>query len=50
MENTFDAIKKLHRIQYITIQNKDALEELVFEYIVGTCDDIINFLEESDTV
>jgi hypothetical protein len=48
IHNTFDVVKKLHRIQYVTIQNREQLDKDIFEYIVGTCDDIIDFLEERD--
>jgi hypothetical protein len=48
INNTFDVVKKLHRIQYVTIEYRDQLDDDVFQYIVGTCDDIIQFLEERD--
>jgi hypothetical protein len=46
INNTADVIKKLHRIQFVTIECRDQLDSDILEYIVGTCDDIIEFLEK----
>lgn len=47
-ENIQKAIKKAYRIQSMFIQSfsRDYSGTEVFKYIVGSCDEIIEFLEE----